>query len=80
MTMNRYYLVSCNGYKTIKEVVCHEAELPRLCNDLMDELDDGYAVIAMKDGRTVADFEGVREPCSFEPWSHATMTGMYDRY
>ena len=56
----RCYLISCNGYNVIKEVVVDSfRDLPALCLAAEVEANDGYAVLARHNSSFVADAEGV---------------------
>jgi hypothetical protein len=54
------FLITCNGYTLIKEVVVNDFnELPKLCLEAEQSINDGYAVLASHNGQFVADAEGL---------------------
>ena len=50
-------LLTCNRYRVLREVP-FDADLPKLCAAAELEAKDGYAVVASRDGKLVADTEG----------------------
>lgn len=51
-------LITCKGYSVIRELPSDTQNLPALCREEEVRANDGYAVIASRDGKTIADAEG----------------------
>lgn len=69
---------TCNGYKTIHTEPGYAVDAPSVCARLEQERDDGFAVVACRNGSIVADAEGWWENHGSTPSDAATATGMYD--
>lgn len=72
--------LTCDGYTVIAEDR-YDCNAPAICRRLETERDDGYCVVASRNGELVADADGwwSRDEGS-PPYDAATATGMYDRY
>lgn len=63
-------LITCNGYTVIREVGLDATDLPELCRAAEVKQNDGFAVVASRDGRMVADAEG---------WIRSSPMSAYER-
>lgn len=75
LTCRDYSIIETAPYNTPPDAIVAR------CGELEEERDDGFAVFASIDGRTVADAE--RYSDSHEgapPYDAATATGMYDAW
>lgn len=70
--------LTCKGYQVIGETT-NDCDAPAECLRLEQERNDGYAVVASRDGVLVADAGGwMRTRHGPPPYDAATATGMYD--
>jgi hypothetical protein len=52
------YLISCSDYRTVLRELPYDADAPSACRAEEARRDDGFAVVAERDGQIVADAEG----------------------
>jgi hypothetical protein len=69
--------LTCKGYSRIATGSLDD-DAPTECRRLELEQGDGYAVIAMRDGKIVADADGWADDREPHYTDAATATGMYD--
>lgn len=55
-------LLTCNGYRVLETLnLVTLSELPARCREWEERQADGYAVVAMNNGRLIADAEGLTD-------------------
>jgi hypothetical protein len=73
------YFLTCRDYTVIARAPFDCSEAPAICERLEDERNDGYAVVAYRDGTQIADACGYTDHTDGgPPYDAATATGMYD--